>query len=442
MAKILVFSHDHIGKSMAGPGIRYWEFAKVLSLNHDVTLSTPNETDIRSDDFKIVTHKDRNPLGLGDPFDVVIIQSVWPSTLKYIYDRNVKLIIDAYDPVLLEILEMQADKPIQYQNKLSQKVKLEMQLSLLAADAIICASEKQKDLWLGSLMAYGRLTPEVYQQDKSLKNIIDIVPFGLPDTKPQKTGEGFRQKFGIKPSDNVILWGGGIWNWFDPLTLIKAMEKVKNKRDDVKLVFMAVKRPYVNKNDENSRMADDALALAKKLDLTDNTVFFNYDWVPYEERANYYLESDFGVSTHFDHLETRFSFRTRMLEYLWAGLPIIATKGDTFADLIEQYNLGRVVGYKDIEDLATAILELVNSPKEIEGVKNNISKIKDKYLWNEVVKPLNRLVDELTRRDKPAISRQTKSVRNRLYPFAIKDYVRDNGYGALSKKIVRKTFRM
>ena len=30
----------------------------------------------------------------------------------------------------------------------------------------------------------------------------------------------------IKNSDKVVLWGGGVWNWFDPLTAIYAIEKI------------------------------------------------------------------------------------------------------------------------------------------------------------------------------------------------------------------------
>ena len=40
--------------------------------------------------------------------------------------------------------------------------------------------------------------------------------------------------------------------------------------------------------------------------------------MPYDERADYLLDADVGVSTHFPHIETEFSFRTRILDYLWA----------------------------------------------------------------------------------------------------------------------------
>ena len=90
-------------------------------------------------------------------------------------------------------------------------------------------------------------------------------------------------------------------------------------------------------------MAQEAMRLAQKLELDGRSVFFHQEWVPYEERENFLLDADIGVSTHFDHLETRFSFRTRILDYLWAELPIIATQGDSFAELIDRHHFGHVV---------------------------------------------------------------------------------------------------
>jgi hypothetical protein len=57
--------------------------------------------------------------------------------------------------------------------------------------------------------------------------------------------------------------------------------------------------------------------------------------VDYAKRADYLLEADLGVSTHYDHVETAYSFRTRILDYLWAGLPILATEGDSLSRLVK-----------------------------------------------------------------------------------------------------------
>ena len=57
-------------------------------------------------------------------------------------------------------------------------------------------------------------------------------------------------------------------------------------------------------------------------------------------RQNYFLESDVGIITHPQHIETRFSFRTRILDYLWAGLPVISTQGDILSALVEKKETG------------------------------------------------------------------------------------------------------
>jgi hypothetical protein len=88
---------------------------------------------------------------------------------------------------------------------------------------------------------------------------------------------------------------------------------------------MGVKRP--NASVTTSHTADQTIALAEQLGVANRLVFFN-DWVAYEDRENFLLEADLGLNIHRDNLETRFSFRTRMMDYFWAGLPIITTEGD------------------------------------------------------------------------------------------------------------------
>ena len=70
-----------------------------------------------------------------------------------------------------------------------------------------------------------------------------------------------------------------------------------------------------------------AYVYAKEHGLIDSAVFFG-QWVPYEDWPNILLESDIALSLHHDTVETQLAFRSRMLEYFWAGVPLIATTGD------------------------------------------------------------------------------------------------------------------
>ena len=292
------------------------------------------------------------------------------------------MILDAYDPSLIEALEILAGESHEFQRERIRRMHVELKAALLVADAVICASEKQRDLWLGALLALGRITPDAYREDVSLRTLVEVVPFGTQDSDPRVTGPGFRERLGLRESDKVLLWGGGIWNWFDPLTLIRAVKQLSERRDDIKLVFMGLKHP--NDNVPEMEMMRRAIALATELELLDEAVFFNHGWVPYEERQNHFLEADVGVSTHFDHLETRFSFRTRVLDYFWTGLPVVATKGDSMADLIQQRDLGRTVEFEDPEALAAAIVELVDDEPKRRAVLENLAQVREEYRWSRV----------------------------------------------------------
>ncbi len=158
----------------------------------------------------------------------------------------------------------------------------------------------------------------------------------------------------------MLLWGGGIYNWFDPLTLIQAVARVEDLSPPVKLVFMSTSHPNSG-FPPKMWITKRAMELSDQLALTGWRVFFNSEWVPYQERGRWLAGADCGVSTHFENAETHFAFRTRLLDYLWAGLPIICTKGDHFARLVEEQGLGWTVPPKDPEALEVAIRELARS---------------------------------------------------------------------------------
>lgn len=51
---------------------------------------------------------------------------------------------------------------------------LNFQLTL--ADFVVCTSDRQRDLWIGMLMALALVPPDVYERDPSLRRLIDVVP--------------------------------------------------------------------------------------------------------------------------------------------------------------------------------------------------------------------------------------------------------------------------
>ena len=386
--KILIISSEVLSKEMAGPAIRVWNFAKVLSEHMDVTLAVPNKTDLQEQDFKLVQFFDDGQLReIIKENDIILCGGMTFAKYQSIKDSGKYLIIDIYDPYNLATLAEYEKEPVKKQLEIFKSIHNIFNEQFYYGDFFICASERQRDFWLGMLAALNRVNPYSYKQDPTLRKMIDVVPFGLPGNKPIHTDGVLKGKVeGIKKDDFIIIWGGGVYNWFDPITLVKAMDKVKKKRDDIKLFFMGIKHP--NPEVREFGIAEKTVELAKKLDLYEKNIFFNFGWVDYDQRQNYLLESDIGIITHPMHIETRFSFRTRILDYLWAGLPIISTKGDSLSDLIEKNDLGITVKDGDAENLADAIIKLAEDKEYYNKCVANIEKISGQYTWDKVCKPI------------------------------------------------------
>jgi hypothetical protein len=126
--------------------------------------------------------------------------------------------------------------------------------------------------------------------------------------------------------------------------------------------------------------------------VLDTAVFFNEDWVAYTDRQNYLTESDAGVSTHMSHVETTFSFRTRILDYLWAGLPMVVTEGDSFAELVEREGLGIVVPAGDVDALAAALERILYDEALIADAAANVARVREQFLWERTLAPLVKFV--------------------------------------------------
>lgn len=395
MANVVIYSEDVLGKSMAGPAIRCWEFAHELSKEHSVILVSPNQTELVHARFKIVYKKDPQFIEAISRAQVIITQQITPQLRYHAKKNGCRLILDAYCPMTLEILEQLHHIPYEKKELYILRSIHSQCFSFKMADSIICASDKQKDFWLGLLATLPELSKH-HKKDSTLNQFLDVVPFGLSSQPmPRKNGPGPRELFSLSPSDKILIWGGSISDWFDPCTLVRAMKLIADRRSDVKLVFMGVKHP----NDKVPEMSvsGKAIALAKELGLYNTTVFFNTDWIPYEKRHNFLNEASIGVSIHSKHLETRFSFRTRILDYLWAGLPIIATEGDSFADLIEKYQLGIIVPYQDSEKLSQAILTVLDDQALSEKYKQNVQALGQQFHWEKVTQPIKRMIENFSK---------------------------------------------
>jgi glycosyltransferase involved in cell wall biosynthesis len=355
---VLVLANEHVSRRMAGPSIRSFEFARVLSADgHRVTLASPFPSDLPPQPFAVTTYDASSLPNLVAQHRVVVLQGWVMERFPLLREADVRLVVDLYDPFPLEVLILFGKEAMEKRLEAQRDSIRAVTDQIRDGDLFLCASEKQRDYWLGWLTAASRVNPLTHQQDPTLRALIDVVPFGVPAEAPRRQRPAMRGVIdGVDDDDLVVLWGGGIYNWFDPVTLIRGVGIAAQSLPRLRLVFMSTGHP--NPEIQTMWTQVEARRVATELGLNGTHVFFNESWVAYGDRASWLLEADMGVSTHFDHVETRFSFRTRILDYFWAGLPVICTAGDTLADDIQRLGIGITVAPESPEAVARALVEL------------------------------------------------------------------------------------
>jgi glycosyltransferase involved in cell wall biosynthesis len=393
--RIAVITPDALGAVMAGPAIRAWHIAQTLSEEHDVVLVStsavgpiaPVPVSASSGAFRVELAGDAELQRLERWADVLVVQGWAMARRPFLVNSDRVVVVDAYDPLHLEQLEHGRDRDEDGRRGAVFEAAAVLNEQLLRADFILCASEQQRSFWLGALASLGRVNPATYDDDVALRRLLAIVPFGLSAERPQQSQHAIKGVMsGIAPDDHVVLWGGGIYNWFDPLTLLRAVDRLRHDDPRVRLVFLGVRHP--NPDLPEMQMAAATRQLAAELELTDRFVFFNESWVPYDERHNHLLDADVGVSTHLDHLETEFAFRTRVIDYLWARLPVVVTRGDALAELVETRGLGAAVDPGDVDGLAAALGRVLSDSAFRSACVANVDEVVSELTWPRVLRPL------------------------------------------------------
>lgn len=388
--KILVITGDGIGKKMAGPGMRAWKIAEALSAENEVRLVTWNVAARTSDKFAVERVRLQNEHEMKEHerwADVIIFQGHALYHYRTLQRSTKIMVADLYDPMHLEQLEQGREFGItKWTNQVADATDA-LNQQLLRGDFFLCASERQRMFWLGQLAGVGRLNPYNYLADENLQSLIAVAPFGMDSIPPAHTRPAIRGVVpGIGENDKVVLWGGGIYNWFDTFTLVRAIAQVAEKHPDIRLFFLGTAHP--NPDVPEMEIVSKTRFLADELGVGGRNVFFNDSWVELDDRQNYLLEADAGVSTHYAHIETTFSFRTRILDYMWADLPIVTTQGDSFGDLVGEQGMGISVPERDVDALARALEKVLYNEKFAAKSRAAVARVREDFTWERALQPL------------------------------------------------------
>ena len=412
--RILLVYNDVIGAGMGGVGIRAKELARVLRAHGEVTLAVVGSRG-DSGEIPVVEFNPHDPRALApllEDADVVVARPQWPLAMRMMRRSGARLIFDVYDPDTFATIEHYAERSPRRRRLMTAFSVDRLTEAMRIGHHFICATERQLDFYLGVMLAEGLISPEAYERDSSFRSVIDVVPFGAPPDPPERVGgPGIRETFpGISADDEIVLWNGGIWDWFDAPTAIRGATALAERRPRAKLVFMGGSSGRLHRAETEAR------DLASELGVLDRIVFFNDGWVPYERRAGWLLDASCAVSTHDPHIETRFAFRTRLLDCFWAGLPVVCTAGDELGERIERDGLGVTVPEGDADAVASALETVLQRGKD--AYSEELRLAAEDYAWPAVAEPLVRFVTSPSR--SPSLGskshvRRSRGFRSFLY---------------------------
>jgi len=391
VTRVLVVAADVVGERMAGPGIRAWEMARALAARHQVTLAAPTPVPAAAAGFRILEAARAALREAAAESQVVIAQPVAFSLFPALLESEALKVVDVYDPALIEGLELHATESPPERLARHREDLASLEVAMQAGDFFLCASERQRNYWIGVLSALGRVNPVTYGADATLRNLLAVVPFGIPDEAPVPGRMRLRDAEAIRPDDPVAIWAGGIWNWFDPETLVRGAARAVGDLPTLRLVFMGAGHP--NPSVSRPAAAEAASRLARELGLEGKHIFFRRGWVPYAERGSMLLEADAGVVLHRETVESGLALRTRVLDHLWAGLPSIVTAGDAMADLVEAEHLGVVVAAADAEAVAAALVKVLGDKNFAERCRKSVRRVAPRYRWSRVLEPVAAFCD-------------------------------------------------
>jgi glycosyltransferase involved in cell wall biosynthesis len=424
--KILIISHDKVGRSMAGPGIRYHQMATLLSKHHDVTLAVFNPAyiaDIGPTPYKTIDINVSKFTNDFSNFDVIVALWLSDEMIEYAKSKNIVLIFDLYAPVPVEDLVQRVfgDKCTPESDYDYAQMIRNYQHFVNNADYILTSNLNQQDFWMGYAFSSGKISPSS-QYSKAMDSYFGVCPMGIDieEVRNKKINDLLSKKIPqLKKRDFVIVWTGGIWDWFDAKTPIDAINILeKSGLDNIKLVFLGTKHP----NDDVPAMAETEVARqhAKKLGLIDKSVFFLDGWLPYKERIGYLTRADVALYAHKPSIESRFSHRTRVLDHILMCMPTIATKGDYFSDYIDQNLLGLSVEPLNSKEMAQAIKKLASNSNLISDIKNNIQIHQKDFEWSSTLRPLVNFIDGKDFKPSPLIRRgPSNNIESTIAPRAL-----------------------
>jgi glycosyltransferase involved in cell wall biosynthesis len=451
--KILIVSNGPIPVSpnsiIEGGGLRCWGIMQgLLKHGHEAHIAVPSGF-FEESTHKAISYGDLGELlNLANSYDCVIYNYASGSNASYLFEKlrtDVLKIADSYVPIHVEVAAREASDLEAEEQSFAVDSK-HWNRSLQAADAYLVTSQSQHLYYSGLLSGLGRVTPSTFRELPIIK-----LPMGC-------SNDFVRSQRVTKDEEINILWWGGFYPWFDWKNLGDLASHLNESAPNIKITIAGAINPFVTHPAfiENVR---EAILDLKKIPNVEVI-----PWVEYGDREKVFSEVDAVMLFNNLSLETSLSWRTRLVDALEFGVPVISNCGDPFADLLyESSSLFKVNGTP--VEIGDAIKKELNASL-LNQLREGMSSIQNRLTWYETstelasflnseinltasrnnyvsIKKVNSRDNSNAMKSKPArVSTSSKlwhSSRLKYLRWSF-SYLRSYGFVALSRKVASKIF--
>jgi len=111
-------------------------------------------------------------------------------------------------------------------------------------------------------------------------------------------------------------------------------------------------------------------------------------WVEYDDRTDWYLDSDLIITLNKDGFENSLAWRTRLVDYVWSGVPVGTNGGDPLGEDLIRNGAAFRIDISTPDALAQSIIAIIENKSNITNVRQAMSNYRPKLFHENALREL------------------------------------------------------
>jgi glycosyltransferase involved in cell wall biosynthesis len=251
---------------------------------------------------------------------------------------------------------------------------------LTRGDVFSACGEPQQHAIVGEIAMAGRLNWQTFGYSFSR-----VIPPGSAPLQVDRPAPALRTnaaQLGIPPDAFVVLWAGGYNTWTDVDTLHRGLELAFEQGTNVHFVSLGAST-YVADDNMYLRFQD---MIARS---PNRSRYHLLGWRPWKEIPAYCAESDVGINIDALHYETIYGTRTRLLEMIAAGLPVVTTLGSDLSYRLQAQGIAFGFDVGDWRTFGQLLIDLSDRRDSCLELSQRASRAaREAWSFSETTRPL------------------------------------------------------